>query len=126
MYKFYNAHPKGLRVGDCVKRAICTAEGRDYKEVAKELNTLKKEIGTDKFNNNEVWKEYVTRKGYKKLSFKAEKGKPRMNGKTFMQQFKTGKYILRMSKHLVCCIDGDILDTWDCTDKCVYNAWKVL
>lgn len=30
-----------------------------------------------------------------------------------------------MAKHLSCCIDGKINDIWDCSDKCVYNAWKI-
>lgn len=62
---------------------------------------------------------------YKKLSFPAEKGKPRMNGKRFSQEFSKGSYILNMARHLSCCVDGIIYDTWDCSDKCVYTAWKV-
>lgn len=42
MYRFLNLHPKGKRVGDCVKRAIAGAENRDYMEVQRELNRLKK------------------------------------------------------------------------------------
>lgn len=30
MYQYFNAHPKGKRVGDCVKRAITKATGMDY------------------------------------------------------------------------------------------------
>lgn len=125
MLKIYNAHPKGLRVGDCVKRAICTVEDRDYMEVGRELNRIKREIGADAYNSNEVWKKYVEDKGYIKHSFPAVKGQKRMNGKSFMKAYPKGKYILRMAGHLTCCIDGHIYDTWDCTDKCVYNAFEL-
>lgn len=125
MFKFYNANPNGKRTQDCVKRAICTAENRDYRDVQKELNRLKKITGCEKFNDNKNWKAYIDSKGYAKLSFPAVAGEKRMNGKSFCEKYKTGRYILRMAGHLSCCIDGVIYDTWDCTDKCVYNAWLV-
>ena len=42
MYQYYNAHPKGLLVGDCVKRAITVATQMDYMEVQRALNRHKK------------------------------------------------------------------------------------
>lgn len=125
MYKFLNLHPQGKNVNDCVKRAIAGAENRDYMEVQRELNRLKKKTGAKRFNDNENWKTYVKDKGYTKLSFPAVKGEPRMNGKMFCEAYPEGRYILRMARHLTCCVDGVIYDTWDCTEKCVYNAWKV-
>ena len=124
-YKFCNPHPDGKRVRDCVKRAICLAEGRDYRDVKNELNRLKREIGVEKFNSNNNWKIYVDRKGYNKISFPAVAGESRMNGHKFTETHPTGSYILRMAGHLSSCVDGVILDTWDCRDKCVYNAYKV-
>lgn len=124
-YKFCNPHPDGKRVRDCVKRAICLAEGRDYRDVKNELNRLKREIGAEKFNSNDNWKTYIDRKGYEKLSFPAVAGESRMNGHKFAETHPTGSYILRMAGHLSSCVDGVILDTWDCRDKCVYNAYKV-
>ena len=124
-YKFCNPHPDGKRVRDCVKRAICLAEGRDYRDVKNELNRLKRELGLEKFNSNENWKTYVERKNYKKLSFPAISGESRMHGHQFAETRPTGSYILRMASHLSSCVDGVILDTWDCRDKCVYSAYKV-
>lgn len=124
-YKFCNPHPKGKLVRDCVKRAICLAEGRDYQEVSKDLNRLKHEIGADKFNSNNNWKTYLERRKYKMISFPAEAGVKRMNGRRFAESHPKGSYILRMAGHLSSCVDGVILDTWDCRDKCVYNAYKV-
>lgn len=124
-YKFCNPHPDGKRVRDCVKRAICLAEGRDYRDVKNELNRLKREIGAEKFNSNNNWKTYMDRKGYNKISFPAVTGESRMNGHKFAETHPTGSYVLRMAGHLSSCVDGVILDTWDCRDKCVYNAYKV-
>jgi hypothetical protein len=125
MYQYYNAHPKGLIVGDCVKRAFTLATGKTYQEVTKELNDLKRCLGAKKFSNNNVWKEYVKINCWKKLSFPAIKGESRMNGYSFCKRFPKGKYILNMAHHLTCCVDGIIYDTWNCLDKCVYTAYKI-
>lgn len=124
-YKFYNPHPEGKKVGDCVKRALTLATNKDYKTVSLELNRLKKVTGAKKFNDNNNWKEYVKLQGWEKLSFPAIAGQPRMNGHRFVENYPKGTYLLRMSKHLVTVKDGIIYDTWDCRDKCVYNAWIV-
>lgn len=125
MYKFLNLHPKGKRVNDCVKRAIAGAENRDYMEVQRELNRLKKETHCDYFNDRKNITVYMQKHSYIKLSFPAIKGEPRMNGERFCQAYPKGRYILNMAGHLTCCVDGVIYDTWDCSQKCVYNAWKV-
>ena len=48
-----------------------------------------------------------------------------MNGHLFCEMFPKGSYILNMAKHLSCCVDGVIYDTWDCSDKCVYTAYRI-
>lgn len=125
-FKFNNPHPKGLLVRDCVKRAITLATGKDYKQVQLDLNRLKKVTYSNKFNDNKNYKYYIEKILHaEKLSFPAEKGKSRITGLSFAIEHPKGTYILRMASHLSCCIDGIINDTWDCSDKCVYNAWKI-
>lgn len=126
MYKYFNAHPKGLSVGDCVKRAITVAAQMDYMEVQRELNRYKKVTGAKAFNSDYNPHKYVENVLHGvKLSFPAEKGKPRMNGQSFCESYKKGRYILNMAGHWSCCVDGVIYDTWDCSDKCVYTAYKI-
>jgi len=124
-YQYYNPHPKQKKVGDCVKRAFTIATGKDYMEIQRELNALKNELGLDSFNNNKNFQEYIKRNGWLKLSFKAVKGEPRMNGHRFVKDYPKGTYVLRMAGHLATVKDGVLLDTWDSRKKCVYNAWKV-
>ena len=127
MYKYFNAHPKGLSVGDCVKRAITLAAQMDYMEVQRELNRYKKVTGAKAFNSDYNPHKYVENVLHGvKLSFPAEKGKPRMNGQRFCESYKKGRYILNMAGHWSCCVDGVIYDTWDCSDKCVYTAYKIV
>ena len=125
-FKYNNPHPQGKLVNDCVKRAITIATGKGYTEIQKELNRLKKVTGCEKFNDNRNYKYYLEKiLRCKKLSFPAQAGFSRMNGERFCQEYPSGKYILRMAGHLSCCVDGVINDTWDCSEKCVYNAWQI-
>lgn len=126
MYTFYNPHPQGKLVSDCVKRAITKATGKPYHDVQLELNRYKKITGSARFNDNTNWKPYVEKVlKDEKISFPAVAGKPRMNGERFCKAYPTGTYLLRMAKHLVCCIDGVLYDTWDSSECCVYNAWRI-
>ena len=124
-YVFTNPHPDGKIVDDCVKRAVCLTTGMSYKETANLLNKIKREIGEKDYCTKKCCNEYVKRFGWKKLSFPAEKGKPRMNGQKFAEQYRKGSYILNMAGHWSSCIDGVIYDTWDCREKCVYTAFEV-
>lgn len=124
-YKFSNPHPQHKIVRDCVKRAITHATSRDYQDVSRELNRIKREMNALKYNHQVVWSEFFLRHGYIKTVFQAVKGRDRMNGYSFAESHPTGSYILRMSHHLSSCVDGVILDTFDCRDKCVYAAYKV-
>jgi hypothetical protein len=124
-FKFYNPHPKGKRVGDCVKRAFTLALDKDYMDVQRYLNKVKNEINAPKYNDNRVWQHIVKKHDMEKLSFPAVKGQPRMNGQRFAKVYPKGTYLLRMAGHLVVCKDGVIHDSWDSRDKCVYNAFKV-
>lgn len=126
MYCYLNLHPKGKLVGDCVKRAIAGATGIDYMEVARQLNRAKKITHCDVFNERKNIKYYLLEVLHTtELKFPAVKGASRMNGKRFSQMFPNGRYILNMAGHLSCCVNGIIYDTWDCSDKCVYSAYRI-
>lgn len=122
-YKYYNAHPKGIKTTDCVVRAISTALNKDYMECRRELNRFKKQHGFESYKEREFI--YAFLKKYQKISFPAVKGTPRIKGADFSQTYKKGAYILNMAGHLTVCVDGVVYDIWDCTHKMVYNCWKI-
>ncbi|QLY40191.1 hypothetical protein HF295_04660 [Hujiaoplasma nucleasis] len=123
MYKEYNAHPKGLKTGDCVVRAISTATNTDYLECRRELNRKKRELGYTSYKDTKFLYEYL--KEYPRLIFKAVKGEPRIKGRDFTRLHPKGTYILKMAGHVTVCVDGVILDTWDSTYRSVYTAWEI-
>ena len=123
MFKEYNAHPKGIKTSDCVVRAIATANKKDYLEVRRELNRMKKELGFSSYKDTKFLYDYF--KEYPRLIFKAIKGEPRVKGADFTELHPKGTYILKMSGHVTVCIDGIIYDTWDCSYRSVYTAWEI-
>lgn len=127
MYVFCNPHPQGKLVGDCVKRALTIATGKDYREISLQLNRFKKVHHADSFNDWRRNVEPFIREilGGRKISFPAIKGECRMNGERFCEEYDDGTYILQMANHVVCCKDGVLYDTWDCSEKCVYTAYKI-
>lgn len=59
------------------------------------------------------------------LSFPAIKGRPRMTPATFVKKFPQGRFVLSLAHHVVAVREGLIIDTWDCTKRCVYSAWEI-
>ena len=123
MFKEFNAHPKGIKTGDCVVRAIATATNKDYLECRRELNQAKRELGHSGYKDTKFLYDFL--KGYPRLIFKPVKGEPRIKGSDFTELHPKGTYILKMAGHITTCIDGVILDTWDCSYRSVYTAWEI-
>ena len=120
MYKYYNPHPKGLSVDDCVKRAIVAVTGYDYAVVQRELNEYKKVTGAKSFNSikNLRYVEDV-------LNAKRIKVCSNITVEEFCEQHPRGRYILDMDAHWSACVGGCIYDTWDCGKKRVNFAYEI-
>ena len=123
MFEFYNPHPRGILTGDCVVRAVSIATGKDYLACRRELNKAKKELGYDTYTRTDFVKEYLTR--YKKVSCQPVAGRKRVRGFDFAKSHSNGVYILHMRHHVVACVKGKILDTWDSSNNIVYCAWVI-
>lgn len=55
---------------------------------------------------------------------KVVKGKKRITVEEFAKSHKEGRYILRVSNHVVTVRDGYYWDIWECGDCCVYGYWS--
>jgi len=123
MFLEFNAHPKGIKTTDCVVRAIATATKQDYMECRRILNQAKRDGGFTSYKDTKFLYKYF--EGYPRLIFKAVRGEPRLKGSDFTELHPLGTFILKMAGHVTVCIDGVIKDTWDCTYRSVYTAWKL-
>ena len=132
VFQFYNPNPKGKLVSDCVKRCLVKATGEDYMDIQRQLNAIHRDLGTLNYQDPEVYKEFVSRRGYRKLSFPAERGKSRVTVRELAALQGIGadnlsdyNLICNCAHHLVCISEGCYWDTWDSGDKCVYTAYLV-
>ncbi|MFA5130282.1 MAG: hypothetical protein WC477_05210 [Patescibacteria group bacterium] len=123
MYREFNAHPKGIKTTDCVVRAISKATNIEYMECRRKLNQLKRDWGFTSYKDTKFLYKYF--EGQPRLIFKAVRGEPRLKGSDFTVLHPKGTYILKMAGHVTVCIDGVILDIWDCTYRSVYTAWEI-
>jgi len=123
MFQEFNAHPKGIKTTDCVVRAISKATNIEYMECRRKLNQLKRDWGFTGYKDTKFLYKYF--EGYPRLIFKAVKGEPRLKGSDFTELHPKGTFILKMAGHVTVCVDGVILDIWDCTYRSVYTAWEI-
>ena len=129
--------------GDCVTRAIAIATGKPYIEVYNDIFALGKEYAETRRDRTA---RTIKRKGasprdgvYKKVSREyinrlGLKWTPTMGIGTGCKvhlkdgELPMGKLIVKVSKHFVAVIDGEIHDTFDCSregTRCVYGYWVV-
>ena len=94
-FEKYNNHPKALKTNDCVVRAISKAFDREYLEVRRELNRIKREEGFNSYKVSEFIYKYLN--DYERIKIKAEKGKSRVKGYDFIELYPKGTYIVSMA-----------------------------
>lgn len=124
-FVYYNAHPKGLKVKDCVVRSICTAFETDYNETRRNLNRAKRELGFESYTDHDFLRKYMESLGYETIKFKSTSGQRRTKVWEFLEEHSEGTYVLAVRKHATCIKDGKLLDTWDCGYLTVYGAWRI-
>ena len=120
-WKFLNLQPLGKLEEDCVTRAISLATGQDYETIQEQLFLISQLFECEKLCVccYKHLLDYV----YNFERIEAVQG---MTIAEFLESFDTGIFIIRVNGHLTCAIDGQIIDTWDCTDKIVDIVWFVI
>lgn len=120
MFKYYNANPRQRRVNDCTVRAISLATNKTWDETYQELSSFARSqaIMPDEV---EYIDEYLDRH-FKKLCGCKE---DRITVREFVLDNPMGTYLITMSGHITCCIDGYIYDTFDPGDRFIWDAYEV-
>lgn len=116
MWKKFNSNPTGNAVGDCTVRAISKALGQSWETTYMGL-CLQGLADYDMPNANEVWGRYLISKGYTRKMIE-NACRDMYTVSEFCEEHPQGVYVLAISGHVVCVIDGVYYDTWD-SGKCV-------
>lgn len=117
-YSWHNENPYNRNVGDCTVRAISTALDQAWDTTYIGL-CLEGYLLKDMPNSNEVWRSYLGKYGMERRP-----APPHTTVNEFARTHRSGVYLLGLNSHVVCIIDGTILDTWDSGEKEVLYYWK--
>lgn len=121
MYRYYNANPLGRKVNDCTIRAIALATGESWDSTYNYLSDYAQQEAVmmdnvmyiDKFLDKNFEKIYTNEKGYN------------MTVDDVSKRWYKGTYLITMKNHITCCIDGIIYDTFNPSDRLVWEVYKV-
>lgn len=120
-FVYHNANPLGREVNDCTIRAISLATNSTWDQTYQKLSEFARSqaIMPDEVQYID---QYLERNFLKlcgcKNNFQITVGK-------FVRDHPRGIYLITMSGHITCCIDGQIYDTFDPSDRLVWGAYLV-
>ena len=116
-YKYYNSNPYNKIVGDCVIRALAAAFGIPWVNAYTELAIYGLEKGDIPSSNN-LWGSYLKENGYRVVPL-PDTCPNCYTVRQFAEEHPHGTYILATGNHVVACISGDYIDSWDSGDEIV-------
>lgn len=117
-----NPNPNNKYTGDCVIRAICIAEDKEWDDVYLEL-MVKGYAMKDMIESNELWNSYLHGLGYSRYII-PDSCPDCYSVREFAQDHPQGRYILGTGTHAVAVINGDYYDTWDSGHKVPIYFWR--
>lgn len=120
-FRYYNRNddPK-IHRNDCVTRAISLASGLPYSEIRRKLRNTASLLDCESS---------LCHTCYGFLIQEVLGGVPKdcygMTVGEFADKHSKGIYLIRISGHLTCLIDGILYDLWNCLDKPCSLAWEM-
>ena len=122
MYREYNRNPRGKRVGDCVIRAVSRATGKTWEETYAGICAAGYEL-CDMPSANQVWGAYLRRQGFRRHML-PDTCPDCYTVEAFCRDHPSGVYVLAISGHVVCAVDGDWWDSWDSGQETPVYYWQ--
>lgn len=119
MFRYYNMNPLHRNVNDCSVRAIALAKEKSWDETYVELAEYARREGIT-FSEIEFINDYLNER-YQSF----EPPHKLYTLKDFLDLNLKGRWLITMSGHITCVINGVCYDTFDCRDKVIWNIYKV-
>lgn len=119
MFVYYNANPLGRHVNDCTVRAISLATDKTWDESFEELSRFAQREAIT-FSEVEFINEYLSEL-YPRWCSEERIDKL----EDFLQLKLKGHYLITMSGHITCVIDGVCYDTFDPSERYIWCIYKV-
>lgn len=123
MYKNFQPNVKRNKKSacDCVVRAIVATTGKSWTEVYDLLCAKGRELQCMP-NAKPTYKAVLRDLGFEEHSFKVERGSTRPTADTLTKAYKC-PMIVETAHHLIGCVNGDVLDSWDSSQKPAYKFY---
>lgn len=119
MFKYYNANPFGRLVNDCTVRAISLATEQSWDSTYQKLSDFARKEGIT-FSEIEFINEYLADQ-YSR--FCPEKRIYTLQD--FLDLKLEGRWLVTMSGHITCVIDGVCYDTFDPSQRYLWCIYRV-
>ena len=127
-YVYFQPNKKDLRdrYGDCQIRALCKVLDLSWLEVYDLMVSAcrKEQIYTISSCPVDVRNRVMDSFGFKYIGISNKKGSKRPTVKQFAKQHPVGRYVCKVSNHVVACVDGKFYDTWDSGECCLYGYYE--
>lgn len=116
-YKYFNANPVNNNVTDCFIRSLSCATGKSWDYIYNKISNMAQWNGTT-MDNADFIVEYLDR-NYERM--------PKFNGTIGeASEFYNNNIILVTTRgHIVCCKYGNVIDSWNSSNKSVQHIWIV-
>ena len=117
MFRYYNANPYGNNISDCVIRSISVLTNRNWHDVYDELSDLAGDVGL-LFSNVNFVEDYLDKRYPRECHYSKTVGE-------FAKEYPYGKYAITMDNHITSLVNGDIIDTFDPSNRVMRCCWKI-
>jgi hypothetical protein len=128
-----NVNPKNKKTSDCVVRALYIVTEDSIENIIRSLTLIYFKTGYF-INDKKCYDRYLKDNGYVKHSQAKKANNTKYTGKEFCEYLNS---IMKNKTSVFANIGGHhvttfknfgngyvVVDTWDCTDKCVGNWWS--
>lgn len=122
MYCFYNVNPLQRRVNDCTVRAISLATKTTWDDTYRELSEYAQKLAT--MPDDVIYIDGYLDRRFTKV-YEKNKSPYALTVEDFARANPFGTFLITMSGHITCCIDGCIYDTFNPKDRIVWEAYRV-
>lgn len=119
MFKYYNANPLGRHVNDCSVRAISLATEQSWDDTYIELSNFARKQGIT-FSETEFINEYLAER-YERFC----PDEKIIKVKDFLNLGLQGRWLITMSGHITCAVNGICYDTFDPSERYVWCIYYV-
>ena len=117
MFRYYNANPYGNNISDCVIRSISVLTNRNWHDVYDDFSDLAGDVGL-LFSNVNFVEDYLDKRYPRECHYSKTVGE-------FAKEYPYGKYAITMDNHITSLVNGDIIDTFDPSNRVMRCCWKI-